>query len=41
VEIENISSILETTYLISIPEIKEILDEAVELEIEECGDFEW
>ncbi|HEY5555640.1 type II toxin-antitoxin system Phd/YefM family antitoxin [Acetobacterium sp.] len=38
---EDYNSMLETIYLISIPGMKERLDEGVELGIEGCEDFEW
>ncbi|HEY5557518.1 type II toxin-antitoxin system Phd/YefM family antitoxin [Acetobacterium sp.] len=38
---EDYNSMLETIYLISIPGMKEQLDEGVALSIEGCEDFEW
>lgn len=38
---EEKSGILETEYLLSIPEMKERLDQGVEVTVEDCEDFDW
>lgn len=38
---EERSGILETEYLLSIPEMKERLDQGVEVTVEDCEDFDW
>ncbi len=38
---EDYNSMQETLYLLSIPGMKERLDEGVGVEVEDCEDFEW
>ena len=38
---EDYNSMQETLYLLSIPGMKEVLDEGVKLTVEDCEDFEW
>lgn len=38
---EDYNSMQETLYLLSIPGMKEVLDEGVKLTVDDCEDFEW
>ncbi|MDD3307950.1 MAG: type II toxin-antitoxin system Phd/YefM family antitoxin [Acetobacterium sp.] len=38
---EDYNSMQETLYLLSVPAMKERLDEGVKLTVDDCEDFEW